>query len=416
MTLASPSWMQSLGELCDERTSRWVSLRRHLHQHPELSGHEFATTEHLASELDQLQIPFRVGNEGRGLIADLVTVPSTADRFLIALRGDIDALPIEDQKAVDYRSKHAGVMHACGHDVHATIVLGALEVLRELHLQGDLPRPVAVRGIFQPAEETAQGAQEMIQQHALRDVRSIVSLHVDPTRPAGTVGLKKGMLTAACDCFEVHFHGRGGHGARPHQCRDPIDACTSWVQTTYRRVSRVTDPMHTVVLSIGQLTAGHTANIIPDTATACGSLRSLDQTGRERAIDELQSVCQSITDSTGCRVELKWTMSAPAVTNDAALTQRLYDLAGHVIDPAAASWIEQPSMGSEDFSYYLQHVPGAMFRLGVAGSQVGHEPLHTPNFDVDERALKVGIKLFAAAAINAFETTNDNTAGVTKIS
>lgn len=352
--------------------------------------------------MQSLDLPTRIDADGTGLTADLVTSPDLAGRKRLAIRGDIDALPIEDHKAVDYRSIHDGVMHACGHDVHATIVLGALQILASMHREGILPWPVAVRALFQPSEETASGARLMIQRHALREVAAILALHVDPTRSVGCIGLRAGTLTANCDMIHVDFRGRGGHGARPHLCLDPIDACTRFVQTAYARLSRVINPHRTVVMSIGQIDAGHSPNVIPDTAELSGTLRSLDPESREVALDTLRAVAGAIGSETGCEVDLRLGVSAPAVVNDGGLIRLLSDAATQVIDPAAPDPIEHPSMGSEDFSFYLEHVPGAMFRLGVAGPQVGHEPLHTSAFDVDERAIAVGAKLFAAAAINYF--------------
>jgi amidohydrolase len=335
--------------------------------------------------------------------ADLVTSPKLADGPRIAIRGDIDALPIDDGKQVDYRSQFDGVMHACGHDVHATVVVGAMQILAAMHAERKLPWPVAVRAILQPSEEFATGARHMIHHHALRDVGAIVALHVDPTRSVGCIGLRSGSLTAACDAIHVQFSGKGGHGARPQLTNDPIDACTHWVQSAFRRIARTANPHETVVFSIGTIEAGHSANVIPDTAALSGTLRSLDQESRRVALETLEDVCESIVRETGCKVEMHLGSSAPSVVNDTRIVELLSDSITRAINAGAIDWIDQPSMGSEDFSYYLEHVPGAMFRLGVAGDQVGHAPLHTSNFDIDERALAIGCRLFAATVINYFD-------------
>ncbi len=398
----SAPWVSALLAVADRYESEWIAIRRHLHRHPELSGAEHRTTEYLAEALTALGLPPRLEFDGTGLTVDLVTAVELANGKRIAVRGDIDALPIEDHKAVDYRSQCAGVMHACGHDVHATIVLAALQILVAMQRAGDLPWPIAVRGIFQPAEETATGARHMIHHHALRDVEAILALHVDPTRASGRIGLRSGTLTAACDMFHVDFHGRGGHGARPHLCRDPIDAGTGWIQAAYARLSRVIDPHKTVVMSIGQFAGGHSPNVIPETAQLSGTLRSLDPKSRQLALETLEAISEGVAIESGCRVEFRLSVSTPGVVNDGRLIRLLSDAAIEVIDPAAPDPIDQPSMGSEDFSYYLDHIPGAMFRLGIAGPQVGHEPLHTSTFDIDERAIAVGAKLFAAAVIHHF--------------
>lgn len=378
-------------------------MRRHLHQHPELSGDERRTTESIASKIGKLDLPTRITSSGLGLTADFISSPTLANHARLAIRGDIDALPIHDHKSVDYRSQCDGVMHACGHDVHATIVFAAMQLLVELHRRDQLPWPVAVRCIFQPSEELATGARQMIHEHALRDVEGILALHVDPNFSVGSIGLRPGTLTAFADMFHVRFEGRGGHGARPHLCKDPIDAATRWVQSAYRCVSRSLNPHKTVVISVGQIHAGHSSNVIPETAELKGSLRSLEPASRRVALETLEDVCEAVQRETGCKVDLRLDVAAPAVVNDPAFVQLLADAATQTIDPGAVSFIEEPSMGSEDFSYYLEKVPGAMFRLGIAGDQVGHEPLHTPTFDVDERAIAVGAKVFAATAIRYFD-------------
>ncbi|MDF1842893.1 MAG: amidohydrolase [Rubripirellula sp.] len=403
MIEATSDWISTVLEYCDQFHDDRVVMRRYLHQHPELSEQEFMTTEFLTAALAKLDLPTHVPGEGRGVIADLITSPTVADGPRIAIRGDIDALPIADSKSVDYRSQVDGVMHACGHDVHASVVVGAMQILVAMHRDGKLPWPIAVRAILQPAEEMATGARHMIHHHALRDITSIVALHVDPTRSVGCIGLRTGHFTAACDSIHVSFRGKGGHGARPHLTQDPIDACTHWVQSAFRRIARTANPHETVVFSIGQIEAGHSVNVIPDTAKVDGSLRSLDKESRSLALETLEDVCESIARESGCQVEMTMGYSAPAVINDRATIELLADSVKQALSPGAIEWIDQSSMGSEDFSYYLDHVPGAMFRLGVAGSQVGHAPLHTSAFDIDEEALAVGSKLFAATVINHFD-------------
>ncbi|MEM8669732.1 MAG: amidohydrolase [Planctomycetota bacterium] len=403
MIEATTDWLSVLSDYSDRFCDDRIAMRRYLHQHPELSEQEFMTTEFLTAALSKLDLPTHVPGEGRGVTADLITSPHIADGPRIAIRGDIDALPIADSKAVDYRSQVEGVMHACGHDVHASVVIGTMQILTAMEADRKLPWPIAVRAILQPAEEMATGARHMIHHHALRDINCIIALHVDPTRSVGCIGLRSGHFTAACDSIHVHFKGKGGHGARPHLTNDPIDACTHWVQSAFRRIGRTANPHETVVFSIGQIEAGHSANVIPNTAKLDGSLRSLDKESRNLALETLEDVCESIARESGCEVEMTLGYSAPAVINDKATVDLLADCVKQSFSPGAIEWIEHSSMGSEDFSYYLEHVPGAMFRLGVAGSQVGHAPLHTSAFDIDEAALSVGSKLFAAAVISYFD-------------
>ncbi len=399
----SAEWIAAIDAHTDQMNGQWVAMRRHLHQNPELSGQEHLTTEYLASALGKLELPIHVAGEGRGVTADLITSPRISEGQRVAIRGDIDALPITDAKTVDYRSQRDGVMHACGHDVHATVVMGAMQILVAMHQNRQLPWPIAVRAILQPSEEQCTGARHMIHHHALRDIDAILSLHVDPTRSVGCIGLRSGVLCAAADMVQVDFTGRGGHGARPHLTNDPIDACTHWVQSAYRRVARSANPHETVVISVGQLEAGHSPNVIPDTARLCASLRSLDMESRSVALETLEDVCEAIRRETGCKVEMSLGVSAPAVVNDAKMVELISDSVIQTLSAGAIEWIDQPSMGSEDFSYYLEQIPGAMFRLGVAGDQVGSAPLHTSVFDIDQRALAIGAKVFAAAVINYFD-------------
>ena len=398
----TPQWNSIVDSYGKEFCGNWIKIRRYLHKNPELSDVEYKTTDYLSSTLSELGLPTRLSGDRRGVTSDLVTSTKSIGKQ-IAIRGDIDALPIQDAKEVDYRSECPGVMHACGHDVHATVIVGAMQILAAMDAGDQLPWPIAVRAILQPAEELATGAQHMIHHHALRDIDSILGLHVDPTRNVGSVGLREGFLTAACDLVHVSFSGRGGHGARPQLTNDVIDACTHWVQSAFRRIGRTSDPHETVVFSVGQIHSGNNANVIPEYAELSGSLRSLDQASRRTALETLEDVCESIRKEGGCEVDMRLGFSAPAVSNDSGLVDLLAQSVGQSIGVGAVEWIEQPSMGSEDFSYYLQHVPGAMFRLGVAGEQVGHALLHTPTFDIDERAIEIGAKLFATAVINYFE-------------
>lgn len=401
----SHQWLEALQQIGDRLAPQGVQLRRYLHQHPELSEQEYQTTQTLLKHFGTLELPVHLVGDRRGLTCDLVTEVSDPPPRL-ALRGDIDALPIDDTKAVPYCSTKHGVMHACGHDVHSAIIFGALSILHAMDREGHLPWPIAVRAILQPAEETSTGARHMIHHHALRDVAAVLALHVDPTRPVGCVGLREGFMTANCDMFRLVCHGRGGHGARPHLTNDPIDALTRWVQSAFRRVDRACDPADTVVISVGRLEAGHSPNVIPDRAELEGTLRTLTAESRSVALETLEDICEAVGKETRCECTLSIMMSAPAVKNDSALTHLLDAAARYVLGGQAVQWIERPSMGSEDFSYYLEHVPGAMMRLGVAGDQVGRAPLHTSLFDVDERAIAHGAKVLAAAAILHFQPSN----------
>ena len=384
-----------------------IETRRYLHRNPELSGQEYQTTAFLARQVEALGLQPVVPPERTGLTCDFVFNPTAGqapDRLVI--RGDIDALPITDAKMVDYRSACDGVMHACGHDVHPAIVLGALKVLALLAREAKVPWPIAVRGLFQPAEETATGATAMIHSHALRDVSAAIALHVDPTRTVGQIGIRAETLTASCDTFQIDFEGRGGHGARPHLANDPIEAAATWITTALRRVPRCVDAQDPVVISVGIIQAGQASNVIPDTAMLQGTLRTLTKSVRRDALEAIEDINESISKQFGVKVRIHLSQSAPPVENDSKLSMLLGAVAERVLCAGCVDWIKRPSMGSEDFSYYLEHVPGVMFRLGVAGEQVGHAPLHTPQFDIDERALGVGVRLMVAMALEYFSPSS----------
>lgn len=399
----SAAWPELLDAAVDASLEGLLQLRRYLHQNPELSGEEFETTTHLARLIEGLALPLRIADQQRGLTCELLAPQAATDLPRLALRADIDALPIQDAKQVEYHSQCPEVMHACGHDVHTTMLYGALRVLQQMADNDQLPWPIAVRGIFQPAEETAVGARYMIHNHALHDVAAIIGIHCDPSRSVGRIGISPGVLTANCDMFKVRFRGRGGHGARPHQTIDPIEAATQWVQSVYRTISRSFDPHEATVISIGRFEAGNKANVIPDHAILEGTLRTFHPGARAAAMETIGKISDAIKLATGCDIDFELGFSAPAVDNTPELVDLITTAAQLTLGKHAVEPIPRPSMGSEDFSYYLEHVPGAMFRLGTCSEQIGREPLHSPHFDIDQRAIGCGVRLLAATAIAYFD-------------
>jgi amidohydrolase len=290
-------------------------------------------------------------------------------------------------------------MHGCGHDAHATIAVGATLALANLEARGALPWPAPRRLILQHAEETAVGAQEMIDAGALYGVQGIFSLHVDPSRDVGSIGVRSGVLTAACDWLDVRIEGAGGHAARPHESTDPIAAAAQLISAIYALIPRSVDSHEPVVVTIGQISGGYSANVIPDLAHLKGTIRTLDSTTRAATIERLKKLARGIAEASGAEIHLHFGQGPPAVINDPAAAQTIRQAAAGVVGTERVAEIPRPSMGGEDFSHYLERVPGAMFRLGVRSPTVGREPLHSPLFDIDERALAIGAKILARAAV-----------------
>jgi amidohydrolase len=394
-------WKSELDALIVAHADEVVALRRHIHAHPEPSGSELQTSMHLYQALGRLQLKVRVGPDGCGVIADGGAADSTPR---IAMRGDIDALRIQDEKKTDYASTTPGVMHACGHDAHSAMVYGAAAALTRFESTGLAPWPLSWRAIFQPAEETAVGAAQMIEAGALEGVERILSLHVDPTRRSGEIGLRSGPLTAHCDMLLLTVHGQGGHGARPHESRDPIAAAALLINTLYQFVPRASDLQDAVVLTFGQVRGGENSNVIPETVELRGTLRTLDVAVRTGALEKIRQVVSGVEAITSTEIAMEIQVSIPGVHNDTDLTHLVWNEAEEVLGEANVKLIARPSMGSEDFACYLEHIPGLMFRLGSTRDLAASTPLHTSTFDIDESALSIGTRVLARSIITACRT------------
>lgn len=389
-------WPRRLDRTVDAFQDRMVETRRHLHTHPEISGEETETTRYLEERLASDGIEVRIGPTGRGVIAGPAGNGSVPG---IAMRADLDALPIQDAKTAAYRSSVRGVMHACGHDAHTAAVLGAAWALDAAGKSGILPWPVAWKAIFQPAEETNHGALEMIEAGALEGVGAMLALHVDPSMPAGTIGHRSGVLTAHCDKMRVLIRGSGGHAARPYESRDPIAAAAQLINAIYAAVPRLLDPRHTVVLTVGAISAGKRYNAIPDRAVLDGAVRSLDKDARRRTLERVREIAEGVARMSGTEIEITFRSGPPSVLNDPVLTDLVRECAVDLLGDDGVRRIDRPSMGGDDFAHYLSHVPGSLFRLGCSGPETTGTGLHTPDFDVDERALGIGAKILARAVV-----------------
>ena len=401
------NWRQHLNDALDAEFDQMVAFRRHLHRNPELSGEENKTSLRLYQYFTELGMEVSLGPEGRGVIADLC--PTGDGGGLFAIRADIDALPIQDQKDVEYRSCRTGIMHACGHDAHTAIVFGALTGITRIYQAGHLPFVPRLRGIFQPAEEICEGARVMIGAGALEGVETIIAAHVDPTRAVGRIGLREGVLTANCDDMRIHVRGRGGHAARPHEARDPITAAAQLINLMYLQIPRSTNSLESVVLTVGQINGGKNANVIPDQVDLCGTLRTLNRDVRKQTIALIRRLATSVAMGSETTIDVVFGVGAPSVQNSPSLIQLIREACHKNLGPHSVDSIPFPSMGSEDFALYSNEVPAAMFRLGSSSDPDNAPGLHSPVFDINEEALRIGARVMAQTALTWLEQQANGT-------
>jgi amidohydrolase len=380
----------------DRHGDELVDVRREIHARPELGYAEHETTALLVRRLVAAGLAPTVLPAGTGLYCDVGSGPR-----VVALRADIDALPLTDAKDVPYRSTVPGVCHACGHDVHTAVVLGAGQALAALAADGGLPG--RVRLVFQPAEEMVPGgALEAIDAGVLKDVERIVAMHCEPRLETGRVGFRVGPITAACDKVEVRLTGPGGHTARPHTTVDLVYALGKLITDLPALLSRRVDPRHGMSLVWGLVQAGQAANAIPRDGRLHGTVRMLSRDAWDGAEDLIRELVDEIVRPTGAGVEVNYAQGVPPVVNDAATVGLLRGATVAALGPDAPTDVEQ-SLGGEDFSWYLDRVPGALVRLGVRAprSTGPYLDLHQPTFDVDEAALAVGVRVLVHAALDA---------------
>jgi amidohydrolase len=375
-----------------------IAVRRHLHAHPELGLAEHQTTELVRSRLASAGLTPKLLPGGTGLLCDIGTAPGP----LVALRADLDALPLSDEKDVAYRSTVAGVCHACGHDVHTTILLGAGLALAQLADADQLPG--RVRLIFQPAEElTPGGAVDAVDADALVGVGRIYALHCDPRTDVGLVGVRSGPITAAADRLQVRLRGPGGHTSRPHLTADLVYALAKVVTEVPAALSRRVDPRSGLSVVWGQISAGTVANAIPETGVANATVRVLDSEAWQSAPGLLRELTLAAAAPYGVEVEITYQRGVPPVINDPFATELLSQGIKAALGPDATVPTEQ-SLGGEDFGWYLQHVPGSLGRLGVRGPDtLTGMDLHRGTFDVDESSIAVGVRVLVSTALTALD-------------
>lgn len=394
---STSSRLESITEETDRLYDDLVALRRDIHAHPEVGNEEYRTTQLVVDTLARAGLAADVLRIGTGAVCDILPAGTSSPDGLVGLRADLDALPIPDGKNVPYRSRNDGVCHACGHDVHTAVVVGAGLVLARLRERGQLHR--GVRLIFQPAEETSPGgAVDAIACGVLDGVDEVYALHCDPRTDVGQLALRVGPITSAVDQVTVTLTGPGGHTSRPHLTADLVGALGALATETQLLLARRVDPRSGLSLMWGRVHAGSVANAIPQVGVIEGTLRALDESGWRTAQRLMPELVSQIVQPFGVRVEVSVTAGVPPAVNHQSGVERLTRATRSVLGSRAVTATEQ-SLGGEDFAWMLRQVPGAMARLGVRrrGEAVAPD-IHQPGFDVDEECLRVGVAALAAVA------------------
>ncbi|MBU2553314.1 MAG: amidohydrolase [Bacteroidetes bacterium] len=392
--------VQHIKQLTKDLYPELVAIRRHLHQHPELSFKEEKTAEYISQLLTSWGIAHKTGIAGFGISG--VIEGQQPDIKTIALRADMDALPVTEANLIDYKSLNVGVMHACGHDVHMTCLLGTVKLLQSLkgHFQG------SVKFIFQPAEESLPGgAKQMIAEGVLMhpDVDSILGQHVFPEMEAGKIGLRPGPYMASSDEINLTIRGQGGHGAIPDKVNDTVLAMAHIIIALQQIVSRKTPPRIPAVLSFGKVLADGAHNIIPSEVVVKGTFRTFDESWRNAAHQLIKQVAQSTAEAMGVSCEVVIDKGYPVVVNNAAETERVREAAVAYLGEENVIELDIRTT-AEDFGYFLQEVPGCFYRLGTGNVEKNiTSNLHANTFDVDESALETGTGLMTWLALRSLE-------------
>jgi amidohydrolase len=386
--------VRHLDTYLEEAGPKLIAFRRHIHQHPELSGQETNTTRFISQVLAGAAIPHRLAADQRGVIGDIVRSPDPGAP-VIALRADIDALPIQEETDTPYRSNNPGVMHACGHDAHtAMLLVTALALKQENNL------PFSWRAIFQPSEEEGQGAKQLIQEGALESVDGILALHVDPTRQIGTVGITPGPRYAFCRDFVIEVRGQGGHAARPSATIDPIAAAAHLVTLIYQALPRSADPRDPMVITIGMIQGGYTSNVIPDLVTLEGTIRALRGEVAIEASATLERLSMATAHAFKSDVRVTFRNLLDGLVNDENTAIACAAVAREFLGVENVICNDRPSLGGEDFADYAAKVPGCMMTLGTGFPDRKITPVHTATFDLNEAALLFGPKLLVRCLLD----------------
>ncbi len=377
-------------------SKRIVDLRRHFHRNPELSWQEEKTSAHLRHLLAEDGVEVSTDLCPPGLVA---TLHGAGTGPTIAIRADMDALPLQETNDVPYASQEPEVMHACGHDCHMAMLYGVARVLKASNVEF----AGKVKFIFQPCEESLpSGASKLVQAGALDDVDVIYAYHVDPEIAAGKIGLRSGALTAQCNEFTLTLRGSSGHAARPHQAVDTIYLGSKILDALYEAAALRAEPLRPAVLAVGKIVGGRKANVVADELTLAGTVRTLGERDWLDMKERFERIVAMMAESFGASARFEFGEPIPAVYNDPALISVVRTVATDMIGPENIVDIPNVSMGGEDFAWYLTKAPGALIRLGVRRGDHPVTPLHSSDFDVDESALPLGVSLMAKTVIEFF--------------
>ncbi|MDF2684004.1 MAG: amidohydrolase [Brevibacillus sp.] len=372
----------------EELSQQLYEIRSHLHQNPELSFQEYQTCTYIMSWLEKWGIPHRRFGE-TGVVVDLIG--EAGEGRHIGVRADIDALPIEEKTQLPFASKQPGVMHACGHDGHTTILLGTLYQLFRLRREWK----GRVRCIFQPGEEADGAAQQMIEQGVLENPRvdGMLALHLWPHLPFGSVGVRNGAITASCDDFRIEIEGKGGHSARPQHAVDAIAIGSQILQALSLLVTKGTNPVDPVVVHVGKIQGGTASNIVADRVVMEGTTRTVSRETRKKLRQQLISLVEGIVEAYGATVKITYNEGFPPVINDPLLTDCVKQCAAELLGDSAVYVLPEPSMGADDFGAFAEQVPSTYFRLGIQQADQLVYDLHHPQFQFHQDIIPIGVKV-----------------------
>jgi len=377
----------------------WMrAIRREIHEHPELSFQEKRTSQFICEKLDELNIPYTNNIGGTGVLAYLGDREKT--RGCVVLRADMDALPITENTGLPFSSKNPGVMHACGHDGHVAMLLGAASILKRRSIPGK------VILLFQPAEEKGGGAERMLESDVLAEMDTIFAGHIDRHLDTGQIAAQPGLICAFTDEFSITIGGKGGHAAKPHETTDCIVVASLLVMSLQTLVSRETNPVFPSVVTVGKLSGGSAPNVIADRAMLEGTIRTTDPVGREKILNGLKRMVCAMEDLYEATASVQITPGYPPVINHETSAGIAMAAARQTVGDEGLIQLPHPSLGGEDFSFYLNRVPGCMVRFGAKNSDLQTAAAHSPGFDFDEGVLPVGAEFLARVALLALADIN----------